>query len=200
MGGHGSWTLARRTYTNTAQRQSLAQTIKFPKFRYCKNDLILYLKKFFFWGHWGNAELTFMRRLYKGFILYRIRVMQRTDARARTTEDVRCHLPKLQLDLEFATLKKRHLFPPASSSESEREGEGGRRPKTMRNFKQWSINDGAERRDAIDKINAIGDAHRTDWLVTDYPDHHTSAPYSRFEAQIWTPTPVFTRAKTTLSI
>ena len=86
------------------------------------------------------------------------RIIQRTDA--RTTEDVRCHLPKLQL--EFATLKKRHLFPPASSSESEREGEGGRRPKTMRNFKQWSINDGAERRDAIDKINAIGDAHRTD--------------------------------------
>ena len=26
------------TYTNTAQRQSLAQTIKFPKFRYCKNE------------------------------------------------------------------------------------------------------------------------------------------------------------------
>ena len=42
----------------------------------------------------------------------------------------------------------------------------------MRNFKQWSINDGEG--GAIDKINAIGDAHRTDCKVTDYPYKHTS--------------------------
>ena len=65
-------------------------------------------------------------------------------------------LRKNDFTVGFATLMQRQAapFPPASPKERE---EGGR-TETMRNSKQWSIN---LESGATDKINAIGDAHRT---------------------------------------